>query len=180
MSNGKKRARRDIDTVKTKNKKGMVRDAKTGKEMPFRQFMELRTKQEIDEDRKKFPFSPVSTQTYKRMKRAKPRIEDKSVFDYQTKGKPVKKVVGKIKRAMGMSGLKEGGVVGGQKKLDMNKDGKLTKVDFQMLGNKSKPFKGKIDTDKEKLVSENGKTMVVKKAKGGSIQVSGSNFSGIY
>ena len=44
----------------------------------------------------------------------------------------------------------------------------------------AKPFKGKIDTDKEKLVSENGKTMVVKKAKGGSIQVSGSNFSGIY
>jgi hypothetical protein len=73
-----------------------------------------------------------------------------------------------------------GGVVGGQKKLDMNKDGKLTKVDFQMLGNKSKPFKGKIDTDKEKLVSENGKTMVVKKAKGGSIQVSGTNFSGVY
>jgi hypothetical protein len=62
----------------------------------------------------------------------------------------------------------------------MNKDGKLTKVDFQMLGNKSKPFKGKIDTDKEKLVSENGKTMVVKKAKGGSIQVSGTNFSGVY
>ena len=81
---------------------------------------------------------------------------------------------------MGMSGLKEGGVVGGQKKLDMNKDGKLTKVDFQMLGNKSKAFKGKIDTDKEKLVSENGKTMVVKKAKGGSIQVSGTNFSGVY
>lgn len=109
MSNGKKRARRDIDTIKTINEKDMVRDAKTGKEMPFRQFMELRTKQEIDEDRKKFPFSSVSTQTYKRMKRAKPRIEDKSVFDYQTKGKPVKKVVGKIKRAMGMSGLKEGG-----------------------------------------------------------------------
>ena len=71
-------------------------------------------------------------------------------------------------------------MMGKQKKLDMNKDGKLTKVDFQMLGNKSKAFKGKIDTDKEKLVSENGKTMVVKKAKGGSIQVSGSNFSGIY
>jgi hypothetical protein len=53
-----------------------------------------------------------------------------------------------------------GGVVGGQKKLEA--------------------FKGKIDTDKEKLVSENGKTMVVKKAKGGSIQVSGTNFSGVY
>jgi len=44
----------------------------------------------------------------------------------------------------------------------------------------AKPFKGKIDTDTEKLVSENGKTMVVKKAKGGSIQVSGTNFSGVY
>ena len=44
----------------------------------------------------------------------------------------------------------------------------------------AKPFKGKIDTDKEKLVSENGKTMVVQKAKGGSIQVSGTNFSGVY
>jgi hypothetical protein len=96
---------------------------------------------------------------------------------------------GKIQKSLGKSvrtgsdkskKFTKGGVVGGQKKLDMNKDGKLTKVDFQMLGNKSKAFKGKIDTDKEKLVSENGKTMVVKKAKGGSIQVSGTNFSGVY
>ena len=49
-----------------------------------------------------------------------------------------------------------------------------------LLNPEGKPFKGKIDTDKEKLVSENGKTMVVKKAKGGSIQVSGNNFSGVY
>lgn len=112
---GKSRARRFIDTVDTstskfdKQNKDMVRDAKTGKEMTYRQFRELQTKQEIDEDRKRWPFSPVSTQTRKRMERAKPRIEDRSVFDHQTKGKPIKKLVGNVKRAMGMSGLKYGG-----------------------------------------------------------------------
>ena len=185
MSNGKKRARRFIDTAKTINKKDMVRDAKTGKEMSVKQYLKLEKKQNIDEDKKKYPR--LAKKGYfgeppkkNRFGKQVQQREDKSVFDYQTKGKPIKKVMGKIKRAMGMSGLKEGGVVGGQKKLDMNKDGKLTKVDFQMLGNKSKAFKGKIDTDKEKLVSENGKTMVVQKAKGGSIQVSGNNFSGVY
>tara|TARA_R100001443_G_C3330486_1_gene172202 strand:+ start:547 stop:1131 length:585 start_codon:yes stop_codon:yes gene_type:complete len=194
MSNGKKRTKRTkgtkrtkrfLDTIETINEKDMVRDAKTGKEMSYKQYRKLEDKQDIDEDKKEFPrlakkgyFGELPKKN--RFGKQVQQREDKSVFDYQTKGKPIKKIVGKIKRAMGMSGLKEGGVVGNQKKLDMNKDGKLTKVDFQMLGNKSKPFKGKIDTDKEKLVSENGKTMVVQKAKGGSIQVSGTNFSGVY
>ena len=52
----------------------------------------------------------------------------------------------------------EGGLIGNQKKLDVDNSGTLTKKDFQMLGNKP----------------------TVNKKLGGSIQVSGSNFSGIY
>jgi hypothetical protein len=51
-----------------------------------------------------------------------------------------------------------GGLIGNQKKLDVDNSGTLTKKDFQMLGNKP----------------------TVNKKLGGSIQVSGSNFSGIY
>ena len=55
---------------------------------------------------------------------------------------------------------------GDQSKIDMDKDGILTKKDFKMLGDKSK----KEAEDKP----------IMKKAKGGSIQVSGNNFSGVY
>ena len=55
---------------------------------------------------------------------------------------------------------------GNQSKIDMNKDGILTKKDFQMLGDKSK-----------KKAEEKP---IMKKANGGSIQVSGNNFSGVY
>jgi len=55
---------------------------------------------------------------------------------------------------------------GNQSKIDMNKDGILTKKDFKMLGDKSK-----------KKVEDKP---IMKKAKGGSIQVSGNNFSGVY
>ena len=55
---------------------------------------------------------------------------------------------------------------GNQSKIDMDKDGRLTKKDFQMLGNKSK--------------KEADEKPIMKKAEGGSIQVSGKNFSGIY
>lgn len=55
---------------------------------------------------------------------------------------------------------------GNQSKIDMDKDGRLTKKDFQMLGDKSK-----------KKAEEKP---IMKKANGGSIQVSGNNFSGIY
>ena len=110
MSNGKKRARRFIDTAKTINKKDMVRDAKTGKEMSVRQYRKLEKKQNIDEDKKEFPR--LAKKGYfgeppkkNRFGKQVQQREDKSVFDYQTKGKPVKKVVGKIKRAMGMSGV---------------------------------------------------------------------------
>ena len=55
---------------------------------------------------------------------------------------------------------------GNQKKLDVDNSGTLTKKDFQMLGNKSK--------------KEADEKPIMKKAKGGSIQVSGNNFSGVY
>lgn len=38
---------------------------------------------------------------------------------------------------------------GGQVKLDMNKDGKLTGADFKMLGNKKMMMGGMINADKE-------------------------------
>ena len=114
MSNGKKRARRFLNTIKTINEKDMVRDAKTGKEMSYKQYRKLEDKQNIDEDKKEFPR--VAKKGYfgeppkkNRFGKQVQQREDKSVFDYQTKGKPIKKIVGKIKRAMGMSGLKLGG-----------------------------------------------------------------------
>ena len=55
---------------------------------------------------------------------------------------------------------------GNQSEIDMNKDGLLTKKDFKMLGNKSK--------------KEADEKPIMKKAEGGSIQVSGKNFSGVY
>ena len=133
MSNGKKRARRFIDTAQTINKKDMVRDAKTGKEMSVKQYLKLEKKQNIDEDKKKYPRlakkgyfgeSPKKNRFGKQVQQR----EDKSVFDYQTKGKPVKKVVGKIKRAMGMSGLKKGG----RTMKDFSGDGKITQKDVLM------------------------------------------------
>ena len=54
---GKSRARRWIDTTATENKDNMVRDAKTGKEMPYRQFMELRAKQELEDAIKNTVFN---------------------------------------------------------------------------------------------------------------------------
>mgnify|MGYP003627548190 CR=1 FL=1 len=38
---------------------------------------------------------------------------------------------------------------GGQAKLDMNKDGKLTGEDFKMLGNKKMMYGGKMNADKD-------------------------------
>jgi len=55
---------------------------------------------------------------------------------------------------------------GDQSKIDMDKDGILTKKDFKMLGDKSK--------------KEADEKPIMKKSKGGSIQVSGNNFSGVY
>ena len=74
---------------------------------------------------------------------------------------------GKIKESLGKSvrtgsdkpkKLDSGGLIGNQKKLDMDNSGSLTKKDFQMLRNKP----------------------TVNKKLGGSIQVSGTNFSGVY
>ena len=74
---------------------------------------------------------------------------------------------GKIQESLGKSvrtgsdkpkKLDSGGLIGNQKKLDVDNSGKLTKKDFQMLGNKP----------------------TVNKKLGGSIQVSGNNFSGVY
>ena len=102
--------------------------------------------------------------------------------------KGLSKLPTKVRNKMGF--LKKGGPVKGSLK-NIRKTVR-NKMGFQSANTISdkdvakikeafaKPFKGKIDTDKEKLVSENGKTMVVKKAKGGSIQVSGNNFSGVY
>jgi len=102
--------------------------------------------------------------------------------------KGLSKLPTKVRNKMGF--LKKGGPVNGSLK-NLRKTVR-NKMGFQSANTISdkdvakikeafaKPFKGKIDTDKEKLVSENGKTMVVKKAKGGSIQVSGTNFSGVY
>ena len=110
--------------------------------------------------------------------------------------KGLSKLPTKVRNKMGF--LKEGGPVGKMPKSARNKMGFKSKSEKmkKLLGESgktisdadrallakslAKPFKGKIDTDTEKLVSENGKTMVVKKAKGGSIQVSGTNFSGVY
>ena len=100
------------------------------------------------------------------------------------KGLP--KLPTKVRNKIGF--LKEGGPVGRIPKSARRKMGFKSKSantisdkDVALMKKAlTKPFKGKIDTDKEKLVSENGKTMVVKKAKGGSIQVSGTNFSGVY
>ncbi len=100
--------------------------------------------------------------------------------------KGLSKLPTKVRNKMGF--LKEGGPVGRMPKSARNKMGfksesgkTISDADRALLAKSlAKPFKGKIDTDKEKLVSENGKTMVVQKAKGGSIQVSGTNFSGVY
>ena len=100
--------------------------------------------------------------------------------------KGLSKLPTKVRNKMGF--LKEGGFVGKMPKSARNKMGfksesgkTISDADRALLAKSlAKPFKGKIDTDTEKLVSENGKTMVVKKAKGGSIQVSGTNFSGVY
>ena len=102
--------------------------------------------------------------------------------------KGLSKLPTKVRNNMGF--LRKGGPVGRTisdrdrekvKKL-LGEAGKtISDADRALLAKSlAKPFKGKIDTDTEKLVSENGKTMVVKKAKGGSIQVSGTNFSGVY
>jgi len=106
--------------------------------------------------------------------------------------KGLSKLPTKVRNKMGF--LKEGGSVKGSLKSLKKSPMARKKMGFQSESGKTisdadrdllakslaKPFKGKIDTDKEKLVSENGKTMVVQKAKGGSIQVSGTNFSGVY
>ena len=108
------------------------------------------------------------------------------------KGKGLSKLPTKVRNKMGF--LKKGGPVNESLKSLKKSPMARKKMGFQSESGKTisdkdvalmkkaltKPFKGKIDTDKEKLVSENGKTMVVKKAKGGSIQVSGTNFSGVY
>ena len=39
--------------------------------------------------------------------------------------------------------MKAGGLVGGQKKLDVNKDGKITGADFKLLRKKKAKNKGK-------------------------------------
>jgi hypothetical protein len=108
------RAKRFINTVRTINEKDMVRDAKTGKEMSYKQYRKLEDKQNTDEDKKLYPTLTKlghfgETPKKNRFGKQVQQREDKSVFDHQTKGKPVKKIVGKIKRAMGMSGLKDGG-----------------------------------------------------------------------
>ena len=107
--------------------------------------------------------------------------------------KGLSKLPTQVRNKMGF--LKEGGPVKESlKSLKKSTSDTRKKMGFQSESGKTisdadrallakslaKPFKGKIDTDTEKLVSENGKTMVVKKAKGGSIQVSGNNFSGVY
>jgi len=50
-----------------------------------------------------------------------------------------------------MYGKKKKYLKGGQAKLDMNKDGKLSGADFKMLGNKNKKMMmgGKMNADKE-------------------------------
>ena len=100
--------------------------------------------------------------------------------------KGLSKLPTKVRNKMGF--LRKGGPVNGSPSVTRRKMGFKSKSantisdkDVALMKKAlAKPFKGKIDTDKEKLVSENGKTMVVQKAKGGSIQVSGTNFSGVY
>tara|TARA_R110002049_G_scaffold159651_2_gene324669 strand:+ start:159 stop:365 length:207 start_codon:yes stop_codon:yes gene_type:complete len=48
-----------------------------------------------------------------------------------------------------MYGKKKKYLKGGQVKLDMNKDGKLSGADFKMLGNKKMMMGGKMNADKE-------------------------------
>ena len=108
---GRNYAKRFTQTLDTR-KNDTVRDAKTGKEMSMRQFNNLRKKQRIESNRKNYPsLTPGMNKKQNIFGKQVEQREDKSVFDYQTKDKPVKKVVGKIKRAMGMSGLKNGGQV---------------------------------------------------------------------
>ena len=40
--------------------------------------------------------------------------------------------------------MEGGGLIGGQKKLDANKDGKISGVDFEMMGANRKKYGGKI------------------------------------
>ena len=60
--------------------------------------------------------------------------------------------------------MKEGGLIGGQKKLDKNKDGKISGADFKMMkkGGKVKKMRG------------GGQV-----CRGGGAAVSGTKFSGV-
>jgi hypothetical protein len=43
-----------------------------------------------------------------------------------------------------LENMKGGGLIGGQKKLDANKDGKISGADFEMMGANRKKYGGKI------------------------------------
>ena len=45
--------------------------------------------------------------------------------------------------------MKAGGLVGGQKKLDLNKDGKITGADFKMLRKKKTKKKDKVEESRK-------------------------------
>ena len=55
-----------------------------------------------------------------------------------------------------MQGMKKGGITGGRKKLDVNKDGKISGEDFEILRGKKN------------------------KMRGGGIAIKGTNFKGVY
>ena len=111
----------------------------------------------------------------KAIKKIKSRIPPKPPGKMPTSIRMNKINRGKIQESLGKrvrtgsdkpKKLDSGGLIGNQKKLDMDNSGSLTKKDFQMLGDKSK-----------KKAEEKP---IMKKANGGSIQVSGNKFSGIY
>lgn len=85
-------------------------------------------------------------------------------------GESVKKIIEKIKKEREerqgrdkpirtqpkLPGMKKGGLTGGQKKLDANKDGQISGEDFKILKAKKN------------------------KMKGGGIAIRGTNFKGVY
>lgn len=64
--------------------------------------------------------------------------DQKKWFDKYSTTKPFLEKLEKAVRDMDLDKMKKGGLVGKQKKLDKNKDGKITKADFKMMKRKKK------------------------------------------
>ena len=72
--------------------------------------------------------------------------------------------------AQDLSRMKDGGLAGGQKKLDKNKDGKISGEDFKILRGEKKSTKG----TKVKKMKGGGQV-----CRGGGAAMRGTNFSGV-